>query len=57
MPHTLSAAYAALRREKDRVWAERQRELAEATGDADLIVATEKMIERRIGGKDQHAGD
>jgi hypothetical protein len=51
----LSAAYQALRREQDRVWAKRQRELAAETGKPENIAAVEKMIERRIGGKEQNA--
>lgn len=44
----LSAAYQALRREQDRIWAKRQRELAEATGNPVLIENTERMIERKM---------
>lgn len=47
--HTLTEAYAALRREEQQKWAKAQRELAESTGNPELIAATEKMIERRMG--------
>lgn len=53
----LSAAYAALREKNIQTWAARQRDLAEATGKPELQSAVEKMIQRRMGGKEQHVGD
>jgi hypothetical protein len=51
----LSAAYQALREKNLAAWAKRQRELAEATGKPENIAAVERMIERRMGGKEQNA--